>query len=85
MKLDLATPEKSRPTVEVHELTAPTACGETTILPGHARLLSELAEGILSYRTGSGTERLAVKGGVLEVKDDHILVLCDEMESPPSA
>src|SRR4029453_17505150 len=81
MKLDLATPEKSLPTVEVEELTAPTVCGETTVLPGHARLVSGLAEGTLSYRSSSGSKRFAVKGGVLEVKDDHILVLCDEMEA----
>jgi F-type H+-transporting ATPase subunit epsilon len=80
MKLDIATPEKSLPTLEVEEVTVPTVEGEAMILPGHARLLSQLGEGTFSYRSGAETKRFSVKGGVVEVMDDHVLVLCDQAD-----
>jgi len=80
MKLDLQTPEKSFPTVDVEEVVVPTVEGEAMILPGHARLVSQLAEGTLSYRSPAEANRFAVKGGVVEVRDDHVLVLCDQAE-----
>ncbi|MFO1518244.1 MAG: F0F1 ATP synthase subunit epsilon [bacterium] len=78
MKLDIATPDKSLPTLEVEEVTLPTVEGEAMILPGHARMVSQLVEGVLSYRSRSETKSFPVKEGFLEVYDDHIIVLCDE-------
>jgi F-type H+-transporting ATPase subunit epsilon len=84
MKLDIATPEKSLPTLDVEEVVVPTVAGEAMILPGHARLVSQLVEGTLSYRSPAETKRFAVKGGVVEVRDDHILVLCDQADLSPT-
>ncbi len=79
MKLNIATPEKSLPTLEVEEVVIPTVAGETMILPGHARLVSQLGEGSLHYRSASESKSFSIKGGVVEVHHEHILVLCDEM------
>jgi F-type H+-transporting ATPase subunit epsilon len=79
MKLDIATPDQSLPTIEVQEVTVPTVAGEAMILPGHARMVSELAEGKVSYR-GSDSKTFSIQGGVMEVKEDRVVVLCDQAE-----
>ena len=78
MKLEIATPDQSLPMVEVQEVTVPTVAGETMILPGHARMVSELAEGKVSYGSGSDSKSFSVQGGVVEVKEDRVVVLCDQ-------
>ena len=50
------------------------------ILPGHAALLSELGEGVLSYTSGGKTEKLKITSGYVEVRDDHVRVLADSIE-----
>ena len=80
MKLDLATPQKSLATLEVEEVTLPTVYGEAMILPGHARLVSELVPGTLSYRSRTDSKSFPIGAGFVEVKHDHVVVLCDEAD-----
>ncbi len=81
MKLNIATPKKSFPSVEVKEVTLPTEeKGEIVILPGHARMLSRLGVGTLTYQSSSEQKQLSISNGVVEVKEDQITVLADEAE-----
>ncbi len=50
------------------------------ILPGHAALLSELAEGTLSVTLKGQTQSFQVTGGFVEVRDNHVRVLADKAE-----
>jgi F-type H+-transporting ATPase subunit epsilon len=51
------------------------------ILPGHAALLSELGEGVLSFTLSGSTERFQVSGGYVEIRDNHVRVLADKVSS----
>ena len=49
-------------------------------LPGHAALLSELAEGTLSVTLGGQTQSFQITGGFVEVRNNHVRVLADKSE-----
>jgi len=83
MRLEVVTPEKLLLQTETDEVIVPGLNGELGILPGHAPLISQLKPaGILTYRTGSTTNRLAVANGFLEVLDDKVTVLAEIAERP---
>lgn len=79
--LEIATPEKSLLKEQVSEAQIPGADGYLGILPEHAPLLSRLKPGLLTYRVASGKEQtLAVHGGFVEIKDNHVRCLVDQAE-----
>lgn len=63
---------------EVKEVYVPTTEGEVGILPGHVNLVSTLEIGELKIRMGKGDKEIILNGGILQVKDDEVLVLADE-------
>jgi F-type H+-transporting ATPase subunit epsilon len=75
--LEIVTPDGVKLSESVDELTAPSVDGEFGVLPGHIPLLAALKTGIVSYRIGSDTKRVAVGAGFAEVLDDKALVLTD--------
>lgn len=81
LKLEIVTPEKKVVETEADSVTVPTASGEAGILPNHAPLISALKPGVLSFSNRSGTERIAVGGGFVEVNGDKVSVLADTAET----
>jgi len=77
LQLVLVSPERLLVDEQVDEVQVPGLDGYMGILPGHAPLLSELKAGVLSYRAGSGTKKVAVYGGFVEVQGDRVRVLAD--------
>ena len=82
LKLIVVTPEKKVVEAEADELQMPGALGYLGILPGHAPLITQLATGVLSYRSGGAERRLAVSVGFAEVTNDTVTVLADLAEEP---
>jgi F-type H+-transporting ATPase subunit epsilon len=76
--LEVATPERVVVQERVSEAQIPARNGYVGILPGHAALLSELGEGELSYMAGGRRRSVRIRGGWLEVAEDHVRVLADE-------
>ncbi|MFH2019325.1 MAG: ATP synthase F1 subunit epsilon [bacterium] len=71
LKLDIVTQEKRLLTVETKQITAETAMGEITILPGHVPLVTRLTEGLLRFLLPSGEEEIvAIFGGFLELNGE---------------
>lgn len=71
LTLDVVTQETRLLTAEAKQITAETAAGEITILPGHIPLVSKLKEGLLRYLDEQGKEQvLAIFGGFLELNGD---------------
>ena len=69
--------------VSVRRITLPGGKGEMTILPGHARLLSTLETGILSFeQDNQKVTHAAVSHGFIEINDDGVTVLADTLELP---
>ncbi len=80
LQLDLVTPYRKVLSEEVDEITATGSLGEFGVLPGHARFLSSLKIGELTYKQGSTVQHLAVNWGYFEVEDDQVTVLVETAE-----
>jgi len=80
IRLELVTPERMLISEEVDEVIAPGYEGEFGVLPEHTPYLAILDIGILRYRTGTETRKIAVGGGFAEVGPDRVVVMADVAE-----
>ncbi len=64
------------------EAQIPGKNGYLGILPGHAPLITELAVGEITYRSGASTHHLAVAWGFAEVLPDKVTILAETAERP---
>ena len=82
MQLEIITPEKKVFQGEVTEATFPGATGSFQVLNNHAPIVSALAKGAVSFTTkDGGKQSMIVDGGVVEVKDNVIVVLAEKVIS----
>jgi F-type H+-transporting ATPase subunit epsilon len=82
LDLEVVTPERELVHEQVDEVQIPGKDGYLGVLPGHAPLLGELGIGELTYNAGGRPHYLAIHGGFLEIRDDHVRVLADAAERP---
>jgi F-type H+-transporting ATPase subunit epsilon len=79
--IEIATPERLLSREEATEAQIPAKDGYIGVLPGHAALLSSLGVGVLSYTNAQGEKHtMALRGGFLEILDNHVRVLTDSAE-----
>jgi F-type H+-transporting ATPase subunit epsilon len=79
-QLEIVTPEKMVVRDQAEEMQIPGKNGYLGILPGHAPLVTELAVGKISYRSGGNTRYLAVAWGFAEVLPDKVTILAETAE-----
>ena len=81
LHVELVSVEREVWSGEAHEVIARTTEGEVGILPGHAPLLGQLADGgtVRIMRSG-GDVVAAVHGGFLSVTDQGVTVLAEVAE-----
>lgn len=60
---------------EAESLTLPGAEGELTILKNHIPLITPLKEGKLWFKAGKEKPEFSIRGGVLEVSPEKVIVL----------
>ncbi len=78
MNLEILTPEKNLFKGKVKSLALPGASGKFMILHSHAPIISTLIEGEIEYVTDESVKKtIAIKGGVIEVKRNTIIVLAE--------
>ncbi|WP_143962398.1 ATP synthase F1 subunit epsilon [Litoribacter populi] len=75
MRLEIITPDKKVFQGEVSEASFPGANGAFQVLQNHAPLVSALSKGIVAFTTAEGRQTLEVDGGVVEVKENNIILL----------
>lgn len=80
LHLRIVTPDKTVVDAPVDAVGAYGTEGAFTALPGHLPFLTDLQPGLLWYRNQGTTRDLAVSGGFIEVKPDHVSVLADSAE-----
>jgi F-type H+-transporting ATPase subunit epsilon len=80
LKLEIVTAERTVFTDDVDIVIAPGKEGELGILPEHAPLMTILSSGELVARKSGQEFSMAISGGFLEVKADHVIVLADSAE-----
>src|ERR1700756_2494930 len=79
-QLEIVTPERLVVKDRAEEMQIPGKNGYLGILPGHAPLITELAVGAISYRSGSETHCLCVAWGFAEVLPDKVTILAETAE-----
>jgi F-type H+-transporting ATPase subunit epsilon len=80
IRLELVTPERLLLSEDVDEVVAPGYEGEFGVLPGHTQYLSILNTGVLRYRKGADTRKVAVNGGFAEVTPERVVVMAETAE-----
>jgi F-type H+-transporting ATPase subunit epsilon len=84
LHVELVSVEREIWSGEADFVSARTTEGDIGILPGHAPLLGELAEGhIVTIKQGGSAVVVAVHGGFLSVTDDGVTVLAEIAELGP--
>ncbi len=78
--IKIVTPERLVVEATAEEMQIPGQKGYLGILPGHAPLITELAVGAITYRSGSITERVSVAWGFAEILPDKVTILAETAE-----
>ena len=82
MILEILTPDKKVYEGEVSSVTVPGTAGSFEILNNHAPIISTLEDGKVIIRSaGKSEERFVIKGGVVEVNDNKIILLAEGVVS----
>ena len=80
LKLEVITPEQVALRDESTSVVVQGVDGELGIWPNHAPLLAGLKPGVVTYKTASGTEKLVVSGGFIEISNNVISILAPAAE-----
>ncbi|MDD5289044.1 MAG: F0F1 ATP synthase subunit epsilon [Dehalococcoidales bacterium] len=80
IRIDVVTAERLVFSEDADIVIVPGVDGEMGILPHHAPLMTMIKPGEILIRKGAEEYSLAVSGGFLEVKPDHITILADAAE-----
>lgn len=80
LKLTIVSPERELYRGEVDIVLAPGIEGQLGILPKHAPLITQLAEGELCARVGEEEYYFAIHGGFMHVLPNEVIVLADVAE-----
>ena len=77
MQLEIITPDKTVFSGEVSSVHVPGTSGQFQVLKKHAPIISTLINGKVKVKADSGTQVFDVKGGVVEVLNDKIILLAE--------
>ncbi len=78
MQFKIITPMRTALEAEVSAIRVPASKGEMEVLPGHASIITSVANGELTYTCpGQPPQSLFVGGGFLQVDKDDVLLVTD--------
>lgn len=77
MKVEIITPDKELFKGEATSVTVPGVDGSLGFLNNHAPLITVLKAGEVKLKTTNGAESFTVKGGVVEVSRNSVIVLAE--------
>ena len=75
MTVEIITPDTQLFKGEATSLVVPGTSGLIGILNNHAPLISSLMKGEVKLKTDKGEESFPVKGGVVEVLNNKVMIL----------
>ncbi|UCF35380.1 MAG: ATP synthase F1 subunit epsilon [Acidobacteriota bacterium] len=81
INLEIVTPERQFFCGEVDAVTVPGIQGYLGILPGHAPLLSELKNGVITVEGDGAKQRFFCGWGFVEVLSDRVSILAEVAEA----
>ena len=77
MYLEIITPDKKVFEGEVKSVQVPGAQGRFQMLDHHAAIISTLVNGTIKIDTGETEELINVKGGVVEMLNNRVIILAE--------
>ncbi len=80
MTLEIITPDKKFFDGEITSVTVPGAMGSFEVLNNHAPIISTLDPGKIIVRTNAKTQTFFIKGGVVEVLNNKVMLLAEGVE-----
>ena len=80
MTCDIVTPAKKLYTQECYMVVVPGELGEMGFMPGHAPLVSSLADGVVRVYSDASTvaQTYALQGGYVQVTGEKVIILADK-------
>lgn len=78
MYLEIVSPDSVFFKGEVEQVSLPGMAGRFTVLTGHAAIVSLLVEGEVVYTTKNSEKRFSIISGMVEVRNDKIVVCVDK-------
>ena len=81
-QLEIVTPSRLLVKDVAEEAQIPGLSGYLGILPGHAPLITELAVGVITYKSNGAAHTLSVAWGFAEVLPDKVTILAEAAERP---
>ncbi len=78
IELEIVTPKGKALVTSVDEVTAPSVQGEFGVLPGHLPIVAALRTGLVTYRQGAESKRVAVGPGFAEAGQNKLLILAED-------
>lgn len=82
LQVSILSPAKVVARTKATHVHVPGSQGYLGVLPGHARLVTELGVGELSVDTDGGKQIFFVSGGYVDVANDNVTLLVDVAERP---
>ena len=82
LHLKVITPDSVKLDEEVDMVIMRCTTGDMGILPQRGPVSAILDMGVLRIKNGDAERRMAVSGGVVQVLDDEVLLLCNDAEWP---
>ncbi|MDR1170059.1 MAG: F0F1 ATP synthase subunit epsilon [Prevotellaceae bacterium] len=83
MYLEIISPDSVFFKGETEKVSVPGMAGSFTVLPGHAAIVSLLVEGDVVYTEKNLERRFNIISGMIEVRDDKIIVCVDKRRETP--
>ena len=77
MRVEIITPDKELFKGEAKSVTVPGVDGSMGFLENHAPLITVLKAGEVKVKADGGEQSFPVKGGVVEVMNNTVLVLAE--------
>ena len=78
MRLEIISPDEEIFTGDVSSIIVPAIDGSLGILNNHAPMITTLKEGVIELIEASGSNKtIDVKGGVLEVLSNKVVILAE--------
>jgi F-type H+-transporting ATPase subunit epsilon len=79
MYLEIITPDKKIFAGKVNVVQVPGSKGLFEVLEYHAPLISTLEKGRVKIVEGNTESFFQIQGGVIEVKDNHVIILAESI------
>ena len=80
----VATPDGLVASGECEFLVVPTTGGELGVMADHAALVACVAPGVLRVSTADAVRTISVGGGIVDVRDNTVLLLVARAEKRPA-